>query len=65
MLMQTDGRQIHLLPAWPNDWNVEFKLHAPLRTVVCGKVEGGKLVQCSVQPESRRKDVKVWKESRQ
>ena len=59
MLMQTDGRQIHLLPAWPKDWNADFKLHAPWNTTVSGKVEKGKLVQLSVEPESRRKDVKV------
>jgi hypothetical protein len=59
MLMQTDGREIYLLPAWPKDWNAQFKLHAPLRTVVSGKVEGGRLVQLNVQPESRRKDVNV------
>jgi hypothetical protein len=59
MLLQSDGRQIHLLPAWPKDWNAEFKLHAPLRTVVSGKVEGGRLVELNVHPESRRKDLNV------
>jgi len=59
MLVQTDGREIYLVPAWPKDWNAQFKLHAPLRTVVSGKVEGGRLVQLNVQPESRRKDVNV------
>ena len=59
MLLQTDGRQIHLLPAWPKAWDAEFKLRAPLRTVVSGKVEKGRLVQLAVQPESRRKDVSV------
>ena len=59
MLMQTDGRQICLLPAWPKDWNADFKLNAPWNTTVAGKVEKGKLVRLSVEPESRRKDVKV------
>lgn len=59
LLMQTDGRAIHLLPAWPADWDAEFKLHAPLQTIVAGRVENGKLVQLDVQPESRRKDVVV------
>jgi hypothetical protein len=31
MLMQTVGRKILLLPAWPKNWNADFKLHAPLR----------------------------------
>ena len=36
MLLQTDGRQIFLLPAWPKEWDVEFKLHAPQQTIVEG-----------------------------
>ncbi|MBD0320245.1 MAG: hypothetical protein ICV87_07925 [Gemmatimonadetes bacterium] len=35
---QTDGRKIYLLPAWPQDWQASFKLHAPYNTVVEGKV---------------------------
>lgn len=27
--MQTIGREIRLLPAWPKQWDVDFKLHAP------------------------------------
>ncbi len=60
LLMQTDGRKIYLLPAWPGDWDAEFRLHAPYNTTVSGKVEKGKLVLLDVQPESRRADVKVW-----
>ena len=26
MLLQYDGDEIYLLPAWPKDWDVEFKL---------------------------------------
>ena len=58
MLMVTglDGG-IFLLPAWPDDWNSSFKLHAPYQTVVEGRVENGKVVDLKVTPESRRKDV--------
>ncbi|MCS7305575.1 MAG: DUF5703 domain-containing protein [Thermoguttaceae bacterium] len=59
MLLQTDGPQMHLLPAWPADWDVEFKLQAPQRTILIGKVTDGKLVHLEVQPESRRKDLKI------
>lgn len=59
MLMQTAGKSIHLLPAWPQDWNVSFKLHAPYQTTVEGRVENGELVDLKVVPESRRKDVIV------
>ena len=57
--MLTDGKVFRLLPAWPEDWNASFKLHAPYQTVVEGKVEKGKLVGVKVTPESRRKDVIV------
>ncbi len=59
MLMQTEGRTIRLLPAWPADWNAEFKLHAPYRTTVEGRVEKGQLIELRVTPESRAKDVIV------
>lgn len=66
MLMQWDpplaragaaqGR-IRLLPAWPKEWNVEFKLHAPGRTVVEGRVEAGNLRALRVTPVSRAADI--------
>ena len=59
MLMQTDGKRMLLFPAWPPDWDVDFKLHAPERTTVEGKVRGGKLVSLSVTPLLRRADVEV------
>ncbi len=57
MLLQSDGQKIYLLPAWPKNWDVSFKLHAPLNTTVEGKIKAGKLEQLIVTPESRRKDV--------
>jgi hypothetical protein len=59
MLMQTDGRRIFLLPAWPKDWDVDFRLHAPYRTVVEGTVRGGKLIKLDVTPRSREGDVTI------
>jgi alpha-L-fucosidase 2 len=57
MLMQNDGKRIQLLPAWPNDWTADFKLHAPYRTTVEGHVENGKITDLKVIPQSRAKDV--------
>jgi len=57
MLMQCDGDTIRLAPAWPKDWNANFKLHAPKNTTVEGRVENGKVSDLKVTPESRRKDV--------
>jgi alpha-L-fucosidase 2 len=59
MLLQCDAGAIHLLPAWPADWNVEFRLHAPDRTIVEGTVKNGKLLQRKVIPEERDKNVVV------
>jgi len=60
MLMQTEGTKIYLLPAWPQDWDAEFKLHSPYNTTVTGTVSKGRVVRLDVQPESRRVDVRVW-----
>jgi alpha-L-fucosidase 2 len=57
MVMQTAGKRIILLPAWPKDWDVEFKLHAPYNTLVEGVYREGKLEQLMVIPESRAKDI--------
>jgi hypothetical protein len=47
------------MPAWPKDWDCDFKLHAPYQTVIEGKVVGGKIKELKVTPESRRKDVEI------
>jgi hypothetical protein len=57
MLMQTVGRKILLLPAWPADWDADFKLHAPYQTVVEGKVRKGRLTDLVVTPAARRADL--------
>jgi alpha-L-fucosidase 2 len=59
MLMQSVGRKILLLPAWPSQWNASFKLHAPFQTTVEGTVRNGRLEGLKVLPEERRKDVEV------
>ncbi len=57
MLLQCQGDRIRLLPAWPKQWDVSFRLHAPNSTTVEAQVQGGKLLRFSVTPESRRRDV--------
>lgn len=59
MLMQTSGRKILLLPAWPEDWTADFKLHAAFNTTVEGHVERGRVTQLTVVPKERKKDVVV------
>lgn len=57
MVIQSDGDQIYLLPAWPKEWNVSFKLHAPRKTLVEGVYRDGKLRKLSVTPAEREKDI--------
>lgn len=58
MLMQThDDGKILLFPAWPADWNVHFKLHAPHQTTVEAELKDGKVVRLNVFPESRKADI--------
>jgi alpha-L-fucosidase 2 len=59
MLLQTDGRKIFLLPAWPKEWDVEFRLHAPQQTVIEGSYHQGKLDRLQVTPRSRRQDLVI------
>ena len=59
MLMQTVGDKIYLLPAFPKDWSVSFKLHAPRQTTVEATVKDGKIISLKVTPEERRKDVVI------
>jgi hypothetical protein len=59
MLVQEAGDKILLLPAWPADWDVDFKLHVSGGAVVSGTVGGGKLQTWDIEPASRKKDVVV------
>ena len=59
MLLQSVGSKIALFPAWPKDWDVEFKLHAPANTAVQGVYRAGKLESLEVTPEHRARDLVV------
>ncbi|TAE75302.1 MAG: discoidin domain-containing protein [Verrucomicrobia bacterium] len=52
--------KLHLFGGWPTEWDVDFKLHAPGKTVVEASLKGGKLVSLKVTPESRKKDIVNW-----
>jgi len=64
MLLQADGETILLFPAWPADWDVDFRLRAPRQTTVEGQFRDGRLRELRVTPESRRDDVQVLLEDR-
>jgi len=59
MLIQPDpySKKIYFLPAWPKDWDCEFKVHAPYKTIIQGKVRDGQLLDLEVSPGSRKDDI--------
>ncbi|OOQ60500.1 DUF5703 domain-containing protein [Mucilaginibacter pedocola] len=57
MLLQSNGDKIYLLPAWPKNLDVHFKLHTDKQTTVECTFTNGKVTQLLVLPASRRKDV--------
>ncbi|MHC4620085.1 MAG: hypothetical protein ACYTEQ_20250 [Planctomycetota bacterium] len=59
MLMQTHGRKIYLLAAWPKEWDVDLKLNAPYQTVVEGVLRKGEIETLKVTPQERRRDVVI------
>ncbi len=59
LAMQTDGDAIFIAPALPKNWDVDFKLRAPKKTVVQGKIVDGEVVELNVEPKEREADVKI------
>ncbi|HBY06603.1 MAG TPA: hypothetical protein DEH22_01980 [Chloroflexi bacterium] len=57
MLLQATDEKIILFPAWPKEWDVDFKLFAPGKTTVAGSLRSGKIVKLEISPETRMKDV--------
>ena len=57
MLIQSVGKKIYLLPAWPKAWRVQFKLHAPFGTTLSGFYDKGVITKLKVYPAFRRNDI--------
>lgn len=57
MLMQNVNDSILLLPCWPKDWNVKFKLHAPRQTTVECVYRNGRIEKNVVTPNKRKEDI--------
>ena len=55
MLLQADGEEILIAPAWPEGWDVEFKLHAPGNTTVEAVIRNGKVEDLKATPAARVK----------
>ena len=57
MVVQSHGDKIYLLPAWPEEWDLNFKVHAAQNTVLEGVYQNGVLQSLTVTPSSRAADV--------
>lgn len=52
MLLQYEDDNTTLLPAWPKEWNVKFKVSAPNNTTVEGVFENGKMLNVKKNPKT-------------
>ncbi len=59
MLLQSNNGKIYLFPAWPKDWDVNFKLHTPDNTIITCSYKNGKIINLIVLPEKRQKDIVI------
>lgn len=59
MLLQTYKEKLILFPAWPKEWDVRFKLHAPKNTVIEGEAIKGEIIALKVTPKQRKQDLIV------
>lgn len=57
MLLQYDTDEVYLLPAWPEDWDVDFKLYAPANTVVIVSVKNGKIIQRKILGDKKESKI--------
>ncbi len=43
MLIQYENDKVQMVPAWPKDWDVHFKLNGPGNTIIQGTYSNGKI----------------------
>ena len=57
MLVQEDeDGKLFLFPAWPDNWDVDFRLHVSGKAIVTGRVKNGKVERWDITPASRKKN---------
>jgi hypothetical protein len=59
MLVQEGNGRILLLPAWPAEWDVNFRLHLEGGAILTCSVKDGKLTTWDIMPAARKADVVV------
>jgi hypothetical protein len=54
MLVQTEGNKVLLFPAWPKEWNVQFKIHIPGKKTIEGSYHQSSGVKFKNKPTGIR-----------
>jgi len=57
MLLQCDGDQTLLFPAWPREWNVKFKLRTVGNRTISGEYQDEELVNLEVSPIGQNENI--------
>ena len=55
-VVQTTGRKIFVNPCCPKEWNAEFKVFAPDKSIVQGQIVDGMVIWCKTTPYERQND---------
>ena len=57
MLVQYEDHRILMFPAWPQEWDADFKVHLPYETTIEGVLQDGVVESLTVTPEHRAADI--------
>jgi len=57
MLLQETDDKIYLFPAWPQEWDVHFRLHLSGNRTVEAELVNGRLERLEVSPSYKEKDI--------
>ena len=57
MLVQYEDHRILMFPAWPQEWDADFKVHLPYGTTIEGVLKDGVVESLTVTPEHRTADL--------
>ena len=57
MLVQYEDHRILMFPAWPQEWDADFKVHLPYGTTIEGVLRDGVVESLTVTPEHRTADI--------
>ncbi|HZY64244.1 MAG TPA: DUF5703 domain-containing protein [Edaphobacter sp.] len=48
MIVAPADKGIYLLPAWPKDWDADFRLHLPHQASITGNIQNGKMTRHNI-----------------